>query len=129
VVALPSFVNIRYIKLPSTIGLMIIGLTLSLVAIGLDTIGGVLFGVLIGWLAFLLLKQVDNYTVEILLTLALVTRGYALALTIHTSGSIGIVVADVLTWEGLRGGVFIAVVIFSILVRGLTIRKLVLETT
>jgi CPA1 family monovalent cation:H+ antiporter len=69
-----------------------------------EALGGVLFGLLIGWLAFLLLREVDNYSVEILLTLALVTGGYALALTIHTSGPIAIVVAGLVV--GNQGRAF-----------------------
>lgn len=69
-----------------------------------EAVGGALFGLVIGWLAFLLLRQVDNYTVEILLTLALVTGGYALARTIHTSGPIAIVVAGLVV--GNQGRAF-----------------------
>jgi CPA1 family monovalent cation:H+ antiporter len=61
-----------------------------------EAVGGVLFGFVIGWLTYLMLKQVDNYQVEILLTLALVMGGYALASTIHTSGPIAVVVAGLL---------------------------------
>ena len=43
-----------------------------------------------------MLKNVDEYTVEILLTLALVSGGYALASVIHTSGPIAIVVAGLM---------------------------------
>ena len=61
-----------------------------------EAIGGVAFGLVIGWVAYRIIKDVDNYTVEILITLALVTGGYALAHTIHTSGPIAIVVAGLL---------------------------------
>jgi len=61
-----------------------------------EAIGGVVFGFVIGWLTYQLLKQVDNYQVEILLTLALVMGGYALAAAIHTSGPIAVVVAGLL---------------------------------
>ena len=61
-----------------------------------EAIGGVAFGLLIGWVAYRLIKNVDNYTVEVLITLALVTGGYALAHSIHTSGPIAIVVAGLL---------------------------------
>jgi NhaP-type Na+/H+ or K+/H+ antiporter len=43
-----------------------------------------------------MLKSVDNYQVEVLLTLALVTGGYALAETLHLSAPIAIVVAGLL---------------------------------
>lgn len=61
-----------------------------------EAVGGALFGLIIGYVAFRFLKSVDNYQVEILLTLALVTGGYALAAVIHVSGPIAIVVAGVL---------------------------------
>jgi len=61
-----------------------------------EAVGGVLFGLAIGWLAYLLLKKVNNYQVEVLLTLALVMGGYRLATMIHTSGPIAIVVAGLL---------------------------------
>lgn len=57
---------------------------------------GAVFGLVIGWLVFRMLKSVDNYHVDILLTLALVTGGYALAAALHLSGPIAIVVADLL---------------------------------
>jgi CPA1 family monovalent cation:H+ antiporter len=43
-----------------------------------------------------MLKQVDNYQVEILITLGLVTGGYALAEALHLSAPISIVVAGLL---------------------------------
>jgi len=61
-----------------------------------EALGGVVFGFVIGWLAYQLLKGVDAYSVEVLITLALVSGGYALASAIHTSGPISIVVAGLL---------------------------------
>jgi CPA1 family monovalent cation:H+ antiporter len=61
-----------------------------------EVVGGAAFGLLIGWIAYRLLKSVDDYHVEILLTLALVSGGYALAAALHTSGPIAIVVAGLL---------------------------------
>jgi CPA1 family monovalent cation:H+ antiporter len=61
-----------------------------------EAVGGALFGLFIGWLTFLMLKSVDNYQVEILLTLALVIGGYALASQLHLSGPIAIVIAGLL---------------------------------
>jgi monovalent cation:H+ antiporter, CPA1 family len=58
-----------------------------------EAVGGTLFGLAIGWIAYRLLKSVDNYKVEVMLTLALVMGGYALASAIHVSGPIAIVVA------------------------------------
>ena len=53
-----------------------------------EAVGGILFGLLLGVVGFGLLKSVDNYQVEILITLALVMGGYALAHEMHTSGPI-----------------------------------------
>ncbi len=59
----------------------------------LEAIGGVLLGLGLGMLTYWMLKSVDSYQVEVLLTLALVMGGYALASALHTSGPIAIVVA------------------------------------
>ena len=69
-----------------------------------EAIGGVLFGLAIGWLAYRMLKSVDNYQVEVLLTLALVMGGYAFARVIHVSGPIAMVVAGI--FIGNRGRLF-----------------------
>jgi CPA1 family monovalent cation:H+ antiporter len=61
-----------------------------------ETLGGALLGLTLGTGTYYLLKSVDNYQVEILLTLALVTGGYALAVALGTSGPITIVVAGLL---------------------------------
>jgi CPA1 family monovalent cation:H+ antiporter len=61
-----------------------------------EVLGGVLFGLLIGAVAYWMLKSIDNYQVEILITLALVTGGFALAEHLHISGPIAIVVAGLL---------------------------------
>ena len=61
-----------------------------------EAVGGALVGLLLGWITYRLLKAVDQYQVEVLLTLALVAGGYALASAMHTSGPIAIVCAGVL---------------------------------
>jgi CPA1 family monovalent cation:H+ antiporter len=61
-----------------------------------EALGGIVFGLAIGLLAYWMLKRVDNYQVEVLITLGLVTGGYALADTLHISGPISIVVAGLL---------------------------------
>jgi len=69
-----------------------------------EAVGGVLFGLAIGWIAYRMLKSVDNYQVEVLLTLALVMGGYAFAHAIHVSGPIAMVVAGI--FIGNRGRLF-----------------------
>jgi len=61
-----------------------------------EAIGGLVFGLLAGSLAFYMLKRIDNYQVEVLVTLALVTGGYAAAEHLHLSAPIAIVVAGLL---------------------------------
>ena len=61
-----------------------------------EAVGGAAFGLAAGLLAYVLLRSVDNYQVEILLSLALVAGGYALANALHLSGPIAMVVAGLL---------------------------------
>lgn len=61
-----------------------------------ETIGGILFGLVLGFIGYRMIKSVDNYNVEILITLALVIGGYTLALSIDTSGPLAIVFAGLL---------------------------------
>ena len=61
-----------------------------------EAFGGVLLGLATGYLAYRMLKSVDNYQVEVLVTLALVTGGYSLAMKLHTSGPICVVVAGLM---------------------------------
>ena len=48
-----------------------------------EAIGGAIYGFIIGYVAYMLLKAVDDYQVEVLITLALVTGGYSLAQYLH----------------------------------------------
>lgn len=61
-----------------------------------EAVGGIVFGLILGGIGYWMLSQVDDYTVEILVTLAIVMGGYALALAVHTSGPIAMVVAGLL---------------------------------
>lgn len=58
--------------------------------------GGILFGLALGVGTFLLLRSVDNYQVEVMITLAAVAGGYALASRLHVSGPLAMVVAGLL---------------------------------
>lgn len=55
--------------------------------------GGLVFGGVIGYITFRLLRSIDNYQVEVMLTLAAVMGGYALASRLHVSGPLAMVVA------------------------------------
>jgi len=70
-----------------------------------EGVGGLALGVGLGVVVYQLLRNVDNYTVEVLLTLALVTGGSALAARLHTSGPLAMVVAGLIvgSQQGRRG--------------------------
>lgn len=61
-----------------------------------EIIGGIVFGLALGGIVYFLLKDVDNYQLEVMLTLALVMGGYALAHALHISGPLSMVVAGLL---------------------------------
>jgi monovalent cation:H+ antiporter, CPA1 family len=63
--------------------------------------GGLAFGWLLGYVTYRLLKSVDQYQVEVLLTLAAVLGGYALAGHLNISGPLAMVVAGLMI--GNRG--------------------------
>lgn len=61
-----------------------------------EAVGGAVFGLVTGLVAYRMLKSVDNYQVEVLISLALVAGGYTLADHLHLSGPIAMVVAGLL---------------------------------
>ncbi len=61
-----------------------------------EALGGILIGIALGWITYYLLKTIDQYHVEIMLTLGLVGGGYALANALHASGPLAIVAAGIL---------------------------------
>ena len=62
----------------------------------LEAGGGVLLGGVFGFAAYFLLKTIDNYQVEVLITLALVMGVYSLAMSLHMSGPLAMVVAGLM---------------------------------
>ena len=61
-----------------------------------EAIGGLLYGAALGYAGAWLLRSIDNYQTEVLITLALVMGGYAAAGTLHVSGPLAIVVAGII---------------------------------
>jgi len=61
-----------------------------------EAVGGAGLGLALGYVAYRMLHSVDNYQVEILITLALVMGSFGLADLLHTSGPIAVVVAGLL---------------------------------
>lgn len=67
--------------------------------------GGAVLGGTAGWLVFQAMRRMDDYALEVLLTLALVMGSYALASALHFSGPIAVVVAGLLIGHsGVRHG-------------------------
>jgi len=66
-----------------------------------EALGGVALGLLLGYSGFILMKSIDQYKVEILITLAIVMGGYMLASKIHVSGPLAMVTAGI--FIGNRG--------------------------
>ncbi|KAA0892858.1 sodium:proton antiporter [Pusillimonas sp. ANT_WB101] len=58
--------------------------------------GGIVLGLVLGYVGFRMLKSIDQYQVEVLLTLAIVMGGYALARRLHVSGPLAMVVCGLL---------------------------------
>ena len=60
--------------------------------LALEVLGGMALGLVVGYAAFAMLRAMDSYAVEILVTIALATGGYALALRLHVSAPLAVVV-------------------------------------
>lgn len=58
--------------------------------------GGLLLGAAIGWTGYYALKSMDEYALEVLITLAVVMGGYALAAQLHFSGPLAMAVAGLI---------------------------------
>jgi monovalent cation:H+ antiporter, CPA1 family len=61
-----------------------------------QAIGGLIYGALLGLLASWLTKYADDHKIEILLTIAVVTGGYALGQALEISGPLAMVVAGII---------------------------------
>jgi monovalent cation:H+ antiporter, CPA1 family len=57
-----------------------------------EAIGGLTFGLILGYLLHKLLKSIDNYEAEVLLTIAFVMSGYGLCSYLHLSGALAMVI-------------------------------------
>jgi monovalent cation:H+ antiporter, CPA1 family len=58
-----------------------------------EAIGGVLLGLILGYISYNLINKMDNYIVIVLITLAVVSGGYALADSLDISGPLSMVIA------------------------------------
>jgi len=102
--------------------------------------GGILLGGILGFIAYRLMKSIDDYSVEVLITLAIVMGGYLLAQKLHFSGPLAVVVAGLIvghdtvrdhtmskntelyvdkfweTWDALLNGVLFVLIGLEILI-------------
>lgn len=58
--------------------------------------GGAALGLAVGYMAFRAMRSIDNYNVEVLLSLAVVMGGYTLAHWLHVSGPVAMAVAGLI---------------------------------
>ena len=61
-----------------------------------EAVGGAVIGLVLGWLVFRVMRQIDDYPLEVLLTLALAFGGYQLSVWLHVSAPIMAVCAGLL---------------------------------
>ncbi len=61
-----------------------------------EAVGGAVLGGLIGWIAYRAMKAIDDYSVEVMVTLATVMGGYALAHALDISGPVAMAVAGLI---------------------------------
>lgn len=66
-----------------------------------QAIGGIVYGLLLGYFIYKLIKPLDDYKVEILLTIAITTGGYAASEFLGISGPLAMVAAGI--FMGNRG--------------------------
>jgi len=60
---------------------------------GIEVLGGVALGLILGWIAYKMMKDIDNFDAEVMVTLALVMGGTLLAHKIHVSAPLTMVTA------------------------------------
>ena len=60
---------------------------------GLEVIGGIALGLVLGWVTYKLMKSIDDYDIEVIITLAAVMAGTVLAQKLHISAPLAMVTA------------------------------------
>ncbi|MGN6396593.1 MAG: cation:proton antiporter [Mucilaginibacter sp.] len=67
-----------------------------------EAVGGVVFGAALGYAGYYALRPIDDYKVEVLVTLAIVMGGYFIAGRLHISGPLAMVVAGIITGNKVK---------------------------
>ncbi len=58
---------------------------------GIEVLGGIALGLLLGWITYRLMKSIDDYDVEVIITIAVVMGGTLLAQKFHLSAPLAMV--------------------------------------
>lgn len=61
-----------------------------------EAMGGALLGLAAGYVAYRAMRSIDEYNIEVLISLAVVMGGYSLAMALHVSGPVAMAVAGLL---------------------------------
>ena len=61
-----------------------------------EVVGGIVLGLVIGWLTYRLLKSIDDYDIEVIITLAAVMGGTVIAQQFHLSAPLAMVTAGLI---------------------------------
>jgi CPA1 family monovalent cation:H+ antiporter len=77
-------------------GLDNIQLTDVLRLFGLEILGGIGLGIILGWITYRLLKSIDDYDIEVIITIATVMVGTLIAKEFHLSGPLAMVTAGLI---------------------------------
>lgn len=67
-----------------------------------EAFGGLAFGFVIGYVTYILLKSIDHYETEVMITIAMVMGGYYLANLLHISGPLAMVVAGLFSESRIK---------------------------
>lgn len=62
----------------------------------IEAFGGIILGLISGYLAYIAIKTIDDFALEIMITLSLVMITYWIALEIHVSGPLAVVIAGII---------------------------------
>jgi CPA1 family monovalent cation:H+ antiporter len=73
---------------------------------GQEVIGGIALGLLLGWITYRLMKSIDDYDIEVIITLAAVMLGTVVAQKLHLSAPLAMVTAGLIVGnDKVRKGV------------------------
>lgn len=67
-----------------------------------EAIGGMALGAVIGYIGYKMMKAIDHFQTEILISLAMVMGGYSLCHWLHVSGPLAMVIAGLITGNQAR---------------------------